>query len=175
MAIWHGRYAILGIQHARCAFRGNLGRAWDAIASWQLQAPVRSRFPMPPEVFKAMSLELALECAVNKSHGELFWLAAWLLRAGFHSLMRPAEILNLSLEDVALPPLHSSEPIVIVIRDPQKPGALGPLPVPHHRGPGHVGMGPLAARRPAPLRLALAREPCRFPAVLGLGTQDRGH
>ena len=77
--------------------RGQLGRAWDAIASWQLQAPVRSRIPLPPEILSAMTLELVLEGVRNRTSGELFWLAAWLFLAGFYSLLRPAEILNLAV------------------------------------------------------------------------------
>jgi hypothetical protein len=46
------------LQHYYRHLRRGLCRAWDGIASWHLQLPVRSRIPLLPEVLFAISLTL---------------------------------------------------------------------------------------------------------------------
>ena len=41
------RHGILSIQTCRRELKGKLGRAWDALKSWQLRTPLKSRVPMP--------------------------------------------------------------------------------------------------------------------------------
>jgi hypothetical protein len=56
---------------------------------------------------------------------EPFWRPAWLSFAGFYALLRPVEIVNLAVEDVALPPESAQEPVNLVVRDPKNRAHLG--------------------------------------------------
>ena len=123
--IWKARYAILGIQHLLRSFRGQLTRAWDAIASWQLQNPVQCRIPLPPEVGQGMALEYALAGLRHRAAGDWYWAASVLILIGFFALLRPMEMLALTAGDILVPPVGLREPLLVVVKDPKNRAYLG--------------------------------------------------
>ena len=122
------RHSVLAVQSAHRELRGRLGRAWDCIKSWLLEVPLRSRIPMPHDLvraFFAYAVARALEC--GKDLETLTWFSfAVLVRLGFDCLLRPAEILKLTVADVRLP-RSQYEPRVVVIRlrDTKNRASLG--------------------------------------------------
>ena len=123
-----GRHAILAVQTSRRELRGKLGRAWDTIKSWQLKLPLKSRAPIPEDLLRAMfGFSIAEGLSASKDLDVLTAFAfAILLRIGFHCLLRPAELLKLTVGDVRLP-VSAYEPNIAVIklRDPKNRATLG--------------------------------------------------
>ena len=122
------RHGILAVQTSRREMKGKLGRAWDALKSWQLKSPLKSRVPMPETIMRAFfTFSLAEALAASKDLDTLSAFSfAILVRLGFHCLLRPAEILKLTAGDVRLP-VSAYEPRRAVIRliDPKNRSSLG--------------------------------------------------
>ncbi len=59
LAIWKARYGIVALQRYHRPLKGCLKREWDALQSWQLQIPLRSRLPIPRIVTERMAIILA--------------------------------------------------------------------------------------------------------------------
>ena len=122
------RHSILAVQTCRRELRGKLGRCWDAIKSWQLKLPLKSRVPMPELIVRAFfSFSLAEALCAPKDLDILSGFAfALLVRIGFHCLLRPAELLKLVAGDIRLP-VSAFEPRVAVVRlrDPKNRSSLG--------------------------------------------------
>ena len=122
------RHAVLAVQTVHRELRGRLGRAWDCVKSWQLEVPLRSRVPMPADLvraFFAFSIARALESTNDLD--KLTWFSfGVLVRLGYECLLRPAEILKLTVGDVRLPK-STYEPRVAVIRlrDTKNRASLG--------------------------------------------------
>ena len=104
-ALCRARLTVLAVQSADRALRGQLKRAWDAVASWQLQAPLRNRRPVPADVSSGIALALVLHGSRQPREFTKFWVAGMLVRLGFGGLMRPGEFLNLTFGDLCIPPL----------------------------------------------------------------------
>ena len=45
--IWIARHAVLAVQTIWRPLKGQLKRAWDCIASWQMELPLHNRLPLP--------------------------------------------------------------------------------------------------------------------------------
>ncbi len=104
LALWHGRLAILGVQHLHRPLHGKLKKAWDAIASWQLEVPSRNRTPIHQDMVDAMALLYAETALQSRERAECLWAMVILVRLGFQSLLRPQDIFELSVGDLAFPP-----------------------------------------------------------------------
>ena len=122
------RHGILAVQTARRELKGKLGRPWDALKSWQLKLPLKSRVPMPEILLRAFFVfSLAEALTSSKDLDTLSSFAfAILVRLGFHCLLRPAELLKLTAGDIRLP-VSAYEPRRAVVRllDPKNRSSLG--------------------------------------------------
>ena len=122
------RHGILSVQTARRELKGKLGRAWDALKSWQLRSPLKSRVPMPEVLMRAFfTFSLAEALASSKDLDTLSGFGfALMIRLGFHCLLRPAELLKLTAGDIRLP-TSAYEPVRAVVRlkDPKNRSSLG--------------------------------------------------
>ena len=122
------RHGILSIQTSRRELKGKLGRAWDALKSWQLKQPLKSRVPMPEILMRAFFIFSLVEAMVaGKDLDTLSSFSfALMIRIGFHCLLRPAELLKLTAGDIRLP-ASAYEPrrAVIRLKDPKNRSSLG--------------------------------------------------
>ena len=98
------KLAVLGVQWRFKDHRGSLGRTWEALTTWHLQLPLRSRAPITRTILKAYStlaFILGFFCNVERAH---IWLpVAVMMRAGFKALLRSSEIGNIRGGLILLP------------------------------------------------------------------------
>ena len=101
---WIAKHAVLAVQTTFRHLKGHLRRAWDALQSWHLARPVRSRVPIRVELLKGIC-HFAVLCALNLDTGSyLAWmLFAVCMRTGFYGLMRPKELLNMTTNCIRVP------------------------------------------------------------------------
>lgn len=120
------RDVVLGIQTRWRSLRHRLPRAWDSLASWWAELPVRSRIPIPVSlrdvVFFSAVLEAVLQQGMATAVRLLTSTAMWIL--GEDALLRPSELLSLQSSDIILPMVQSS-PMAVVIREPNTPMTAG--------------------------------------------------
>ena len=139
LAVWRAKYAVVGVQSAIRAYKGQLRRAWDALKTWESQMPFGNRVPIPKLIVDACALVLAKLGCSRQPCADLAWIAAVLIRMGFWGLLRPGEILALVVADHSLPLAGSGHLLVIAIAKPKKPRIYGPKPISigvrcgHHR------------------------------------------
>ncbi len=112
------RLSVLGVQTARREMRGQLKRAWDAVASWQLQMPLQNRRPVPLDVLHGLALTLNIQASRSPHHAEKFIMAGFLVRLGFDGLMRPGEFLGLTYGDLCIPAKGSRAPFLLAVANP---------------------------------------------------------
>jgi hypothetical protein len=93
-ALYKLRQAILAVQGLRRDLRGALTTAWDSVRVWEGLIPLHNHCPWPLPLWRAV-LSLALLWG--------WWDIAFVLLLCFLALLRPAEALALSVQDV-LPP-----------------------------------------------------------------------
>ena len=95
-AQWRGRYAIVAVQTKWRGLKGKLGRAWDAMKSWQMTRLVVSRTPVTLSIVKVL-FATALSWALEDPR-EARWLIpfAVLIRVMFFGLLRPGEAFGLT-------------------------------------------------------------------------------
>jgi hypothetical protein len=123
---WRAKYGLLAIQTHWRHLRGRLGRGWDALRSWGLQRPQRSRLPLPWEVLKAMvGLAFCLGLEGGRKATAFFSMSV-LLRVGFYGLLRPAEICSLRCRDICSPRPRDPEGVLVLgLREPKNRSTLG--------------------------------------------------
>lgn len=102
--ISHLREAVLSVTDERRELRGNLQQAWDSVRVWEQLVPLRNRAPWPLPLWRAC-VTLALLWG--------WWDVGLCLVVGFSALLRPAELLSLTVADV-LPPSVLGHPIVLI-------------------------------------------------------------
>jgi hypothetical protein len=103
---------ILAIVDQRRDWRRSLRIAWDVEEAWGLLIPVQSHMPMP-------SLYLLAMVSLAGLWG--WWGMVPLLLIGFLGMLRPGEILRLTIGDIKLPSmlLLNSPTVYVGIRDPK--------------------------------------------------------
>ena len=112
------RHSILAVQKRFRSLKGRLRRAWDSIAAWQLQRPVKSRPPMGKPVMEAI-FSVAMLFAFELRPGQrAYWVSFGLcIWIGWFGLLRPKEIFNLLLNHIRLPSrVLKGEPLIAVLR-----------------------------------------------------------
>ena len=119
--IWIVRHAILSAQTHWFHLRHHIPRPWDAIRSWQLTIKKGNRVPCPLILVRAifgLGLSVALEC---KNLGRFILPLIVLVRLGFWCMLRPGEIVLLTVGDV----LFHNDVAVIAIRNPKNKRFFG--------------------------------------------------
>ena len=106
------RDTILGVVDSQRHLRRVLPGAWDGVTAWEALEPSESHTPLP--------LAVALGFVVVALSWGWLSLGA-LLALGFHTALRPGEMLNLRVSDVLFPEdlMHSREHGFVVIREPK--------------------------------------------------------
>ena len=109
-ALYKLRQAILAIQGLRRDLRGALTIAWDSVRVWEGLIPLHNHCPWPLPLWRAV-LSLALLWG--------WWDVAFVLLLCFLALLRPAEALALSVQDVLPPSLHGHPLLLVRINSPK--------------------------------------------------------
>ena len=104
------RQAILAVQGLRRDLRGSLTTAWDSVRVWEGLIPLHNHCPWPLPLWRAV-LSLALLWG--------WWDVAFVLLLCFLALLRPAEALSLSVQDVLPPSLHGHPLLLVRINSPK--------------------------------------------------------
>ena len=140
--LWLATHAVLAVQNANRAMKGQLRPAWDSISSWRLSVPVRSRIPIDLNILKALfyfAICQALKYDPSRKH---IWLAfAVCLRIGFFGLLRPKEWFTLQRLSVKTPSrilLSGSRVAVITVLDAKNRAFMGRLQVRMIRDPSTI-------------------------------------
>ena len=115
VALWRVKHAVLAVQTHWFNLRYNIPRAWDAIRSWQLSITKSNRTPCPLLVVKAI-FGVGLSWGLEDSGLAHFIIPLIILiRVGFWCLLRPGEMLQLTVGDI----LFHNDVAVITIRQPK--------------------------------------------------------
>ena len=120
--IIYGRWAVLGVQRFHPGL-GPLRRGWRCLDGWARQKPSRHRTPLPASVMMAASL-VALDWAARRPRhlaAHLWFRMSTLLRLGFHGLLRPGELLQLSGRSL----LVTDGVLVVALKAPKNAKAFG--------------------------------------------------
>ena len=132
-ALWVATHAVLAMQTMFRPLRGRLRAAWDSVLSWRMQAPVKSRVPMPEKIMLALCRYAVLAAvSLDTQHSLIWWNFMAVLRLSFHGLLRPKEIFGPFCSDVrASGPgsLLHSDVAVLTIREPKNRAHMGRLQV----------------------------------------------
>ena len=119
MAIHVARFAVLGVSNFHRELHGRLKRPWDAISAWQHEQPARNRTPLPEALMFGLVLEFVFGGLRPGPASEELWAAAVCVRLGFNALLRPAELLKLTVADLSIPLAYQPGPLIIALRDPK--------------------------------------------------------
>ena len=109
-ALYRLRQAILAVHGLRRDLRGALTTAWDSVRVWEGLIPLHNHCPWPLPLWRAV-LSLALLWG--------WWDIAFVLLLCFLALLRPAEALALSVQDVLPPSLHGHPLLLVRINSPK--------------------------------------------------------
>ena len=114
--IWRVRYAILSVQHNYKSLKRHLPRPWEALQSWQLTLPVKTRLPIDKGIVKAMFIVAVSKALEHPEWAGLLISFAVLMRVGFKCLLRPGEITKLTSSNVSLPaPWHDMRAVISIL------------------------------------------------------------
>ena len=90
------KHAILGVQHLHRHTQGHLKSTWESIFTWELEMPVSTRVPVPPEISAATGLWSLVLGFLRQPGRALHWITLGVgIRIMFGGLVRPGEFLKL--------------------------------------------------------------------------------
>lgn len=123
------KHAVLFIQICRPRLGKHLQNTWSALRSWEEVQPSRLRAPLPVALLVALICQ-ARDIAWKAESWKLehMWYSfAALLGLGFFSLLRPGELLALTVGDISLPNSLSlgSSHLVVRIKTPKNSRQMG--------------------------------------------------
>jgi len=128
-AVSRASSAVLVFQHSQPSLRSRLRPAWDSVLSWKLEVPLQKRRPLPSKILNVMFLMALFEGLVRDTPKSFSWLCfAVALRVGFHSLLRPGELLALRRGSVSLSAdnlLFDRPQAILAIFDPKNKAFVG--------------------------------------------------
>ena len=129
VAMWWAIHAILSVQLCYRPLKGQLRMAWDSIESWRLRAPVLSRRPMQRDIMQAIALFGIFSASSFEPRLANMWLSfSVCIMTGWWGLLRPAELLNLTVGCLKLPKLCGQPWLAsILIKDAKNRAYLGRL------------------------------------------------
>ena len=131
IALCHARHTVLALQTAQRNLKGNLGRAWDCLKTWQMRQPSCSRVPMPILILRTLFAPTLL-MALSEPTAQWYTFAV-LIRLGYVGPLRPIELMKLCAEDVRLPQSEwESRVLVLGLVEPKNKALPRTLPVHHH-------------------------------------------
>jgi len=115
--------AILAVQAEKPHLRWKLRRAWDSIASWRLDRPIKMRTPLPRSLLYCLVTTATLfALSWDTGRSSAWFQMSVFLRLGFFGLLRPMEALKLTLQQVTLPSqrlLGFAGRLLLAIQDPK--------------------------------------------------------
>ncbi|MEE3330979.1 MAG: site-specific integrase [Myxococcota bacterium] len=101
------RQLLNGLKDFRFELGGRIGRAWDAVRTWEMLEPTCAHVPVPAALFKAMTAVALL----------LEWVdVAVMLLLMFVGLMRPGEAVSVTRADFVLPSDVLDDSHVVFVR-----------------------------------------------------------
>ena len=116
LPMWVARHAVLAAQTKHREWRGQLKRAWDALASWRQELPAGHRTPFTEDLVRALSA-VAWHQSVQEPADAWRWLIwGFLLRIGFFGLLRPGELSALLVSHILITTASS---LVVTIVSPK--------------------------------------------------------
>ena len=123
---WRAKHAVLACQVRWRCLKGKLFRPWDALKAWELQRGKKSRRPMPIDLLHAMVVFALASSLENTDLADLYVPCSILALVGFHALLRPAEIVALTVGDLMFQVGADGGLIVVIaLTDPKNRRAMG--------------------------------------------------
>ena len=90
------KHAILGVQHEYRHIQGHLRATWESLFTWELEMPVTTRTPVPPEISAATGLWSLVLGFLRQPGRALHWVTLGIgIRIMIGGLVRPGEFLKL--------------------------------------------------------------------------------
>ena len=98
------RHSILAVQKRYGKLRGKLHEAWETLDSWTQEVPGTLRTPILLPILLGASMLSKIWAMGTSGLDAYLWLGMGVLcEVGFFGLLRPREILNLKVGDLAFP------------------------------------------------------------------------
>ena len=121
------RHAILSVQWFFPVFVNCLNEPWQALKSWWSEVPWRSRVPIPLKALQLVMISMLMCSASVASHIRKYQYVAlqFLCMLGFHGLLRPGELFNLSSRDLMVCYINGRLQLVVSIMNPKTRQWLG--------------------------------------------------
>jgi hypothetical protein len=121
-------HGLLSVQH-RFSLRRQLGEAWESIRTWKVEEPPSYRLPFSPYILQCVLLYfLGAGMRTVGRLRALYFGAMVVCRIGFFGLLRPEELLTLTVQQVGLPTnllLGGGRSMVIVLYRPKTRRYMG--------------------------------------------------
>ena len=126
IALWRAKHAVLACQLRWRHLKGRLYRPWDALKSWEVQKGKQSRRPIPLELLHALVVFALASSLEDPGLADLYVPCGILSWVAFHALLRPAELVALTVADIMFQDDGLGTLIVVIaLRNPKNRRAMG--------------------------------------------------